>query len=285
MARLPARRLRAPRRRRALARKPIRRRKMVKRTTDHAKLVETTEYTAGLLSNVGNTLTFNLQQYQRAQEVAHAYKYYRAVSAEITFVPYSNFSQVGGGVLARLPNIYMSVDRVANQQINPTEQEMLERGVRPKIFNKLMKLKWNPNLLQHVQLVTNQPAEGGGNPLGINVLGAINSIPVMNKWLPTQQSFGYKATPPNDQIGDTRVPNAVNPYVLNYYGATWIVDQEGAAQGSPLGDYQVRITWEFKGPRALKTNLPSAEPYTPAEQATDMVTPGYVANTQPTEYP
>lgn len=276
------------RRRRAVAR-PVRRfkkakRSGMKRTEDKARLVESTEYTAGLLSNIGNTLTFNLQQYQRAQEVAHAYKYYRAAAVEITFVPYSNLSQVGGGVAARLPNMYMTVDRVANQQINPTEEEMLERGVKPKIFNKIMKLKWKPNLLQHVQLETNQPAEGGGNPLGINVLSALNSIPIFNKWLPTQQSYGYTAGAPNAQIGLTRTPNAANPYALNYYGAAWVVDQEGAPSSIPLGDYQVRVTWEFMGPRALKTNNPSAEPYSAAQQATDTST-GAIPNTQPTNYP
>lgn len=285
MVRIVPRRLRAPRRRRALAkRKPVMRRRLPKRTTDHAKLVETTEYTAGLLTNVGNTLTFNLQQFQRAQEVAHAYKYYRAISAEVTFVPYSNFSQVGGGVLARLPNLYMTVDRVANQQINPTEDEMLERGVRPKVFNKIMKLRWKPNLLQHVQLETEQPSDGGGNPLGVRIVSALNSIPIMNKWLPTQQSYGYTGIPPNSQIGLTRTPNFANPYALNYYGAAWIVDQEGAAAGAPMGDYQVRITWEFKGPRALKTNNPSPEPYSGVQQATD-TSAGVVPNTQPTNYP
>lgn len=257
----------------------------IKRKEDYARLVESTEFTAGITTNVGNTLTFNLQQYQRAQEVAHAYKYYRAVKAEITFVPYSNFSQVGGGVGARMPNLYMTVDRVANQQINPTEEEMLERGVKPRLFNKICKLMWKPNLLQHVQLVTNQPVDGTGAPLGINTLGALNSIPVMNKWLPTQQSFGFAATTPNVQGGLERVPNAVNPYVLNYYGASWIADQEGAPDAVPVGDYQVRITWEFKGPRALATNLPSAEAYTHAEQATQAGTAGYVPNTQPTTYP
>lgn len=280
------------RRRRVSKRKPAMRRKrvykpkrMYKRTQDTAKLVETTEYTAGLLGNVGNTLSFNLAQYQRAQEVAHAYKYYRAVHAEITFVPYSNVSQLGGGAAARLPNLYMTTDRIANHQINPSEQEMLERGCKPKIFNKIYKLKWKPNLLQHVQLETNQPADGTGQGLGIDVLGAINSIPIFNKWLPTQQSYGYTAVRGNQQLNITRVPNAVNPYALNYYGAAWVVDQEGVEPGIPMGDYQVRITWEFKGPRALATNAPSAEPYTPAQIATSMTTPGVVANTQPTSYP
>jgi len=276
---------RVPRRRRKVGRKPVMRKRTVARTQDHAKLVESTEYTAGLLTNVGDTLTFNLAQYQRAQEVAHAYKYYRAVAAEVTFVPYANFAQVGGGAAARLPNLYMSVDRVANQQINPTEAEMLERGVRPKVFNRIYKLKWKPNLLQHVQLETEQPADGGGNPLGIRILSALNSIPIMNKWLPTQQSYGYTGIAGNAQIALTRTPNATNPYALNYYGASWIVDQEGAVEGVPMGDYQVRVTWEFKGPRALKTNAPSAEPYTPAQQATDMSQPGVVANSQPTQYP
>lgn len=277
---------RVPRRRRKVGRKPVMRKRMASvRTTDHAKLVESTEYTSGLLTNVGNTLTFNLQQYQRAQEVAHAYKYYRAIAAEVTFVPYANFSQVGGGVAARLPNLYMTVDRVANQQINPTEQEMLERGIRPKVFNRIFKLKWKPNLLQHVQLETEQPGDGTGAPLGITTIGALNSIPIMNKWLPTQQSYGYTNAAGNAQVGHTRTPNATNPYVLNYYGASWIVDQEGATEGVPMGDYQVRVTWEFKGPRALKTNDPSAEPYTPAQQATSMSVPGVVANTQPTDYP
>lgn len=265
-------------------RKPARR-TAAKRDPNVARLVESTEYTAEVLSNIGNTLTFNLQKYQRAQEVAHAYKYYRAVSAEITFVPYSNFSLVGAGVAARLPNIYMAVDRVSNQQINPTEEEMLERGVKPKIFNRICHLRWKPNLLQHVQLETSQPADGGGNPLGIDVLGAINSIPIFNKWLPTQQSYGYTPQIPNAQVGNTRTPNAVNPYVLNYYGAAWIVDQEGAPASTPLGDYQVKITWEFKGARALRTNPPSAEVLTPGEAATSMNVPGVVANTQPTTYP
>ena len=157
--------------------------------SDYATLTTTVEDTINI--NQGLSYGFRLNSYERAMEVAHAYKYYRAKKVEVMFVPYSNISQIGGVAASRLPQLYKTVDRVVNMNIAPNEGEMLERGVKPVLFNKLQRLAFKPNLLQLIQLVSNQPADGGNNPLGINVLGAENSYPIFDKWLPTQQSFGH----------------------------------------------------------------------------------------------
>lgn len=129
----------------------------------------------------------------------------------------------------------------------------------------------------------NQPSDGTGKGLGIDTIGAVNSVPLFNKWLPTQQSYGYKAPAgPDAQLNLTMAQPAINPYALRYYGATFVIDQEGGVGGS-IGDIITKVTWEFKGPRALKTNDPT--PQIPVSEATDMTTNGVVANTQPTEYP
>lgn len=263
--------------------------RLPRRKPDYARLVETSEtkiYAINDLTadSVGGVLTWALADYQRAQEVAHAYKYYRCVKAEVTFLPYFNISQTGGGAALRLPQMYYTVDRVANKLIAPTESEMLERGVSPKLFNKKLKFMWKPNILQEVNFETGQPGDGGGNPLGINVLGALNSIPVFNKWLPTQQGYGYTAIAGNAQIGQQLVPNGINPYSIQYYGAAYVPSIEGMGTTAIfVGDLQLKVTWEFKGPRALRTNPPQPPPNPHA--ATSMSVPGVVANTQPTTYP
>lgn len=284
-------------RRRKLSGKPKRlqkkrrvvRKRLPRRKEDYARVVEIQETQLIAVGNaagesVGAQMSWCLADFQRPQEVAHAYKYYRASKCEITFIPYYNVSQTQTGVGARLPQLYMSVDRVGNQWIAPTETEMLERGITPKVFNKKCRLSFKPNLLQIVDLEANQPADGTGKGLGIDVLGAINSVPLFNKWLPTQQSYGY--TPPagpNAQLNATIVPKAVNPYALRYYGAIFNAAVEGLVDSNlAVGDIQLKITWEFKGPRALKTNAPLAEPNPVA--ATSM-TAGVVANSQPTTYP
>lgn len=292
-----ARRVRGGGRRRRLAkRKPVLRRKrgvgraVMKRTSDYAKVVEIQETPLIAVGDaggesVGAQMSFCLADYQRPQEVAHAYKYYRASKVEMTFIPYYNISQTQTGVGARIPQLYMSVDRVGNQWIAPTETEMLERGISPKMFTRKCKLVWKPNLLQIVDLEVNQPADGTGKGLGIDVLGAVNSIPLFNKWLPTQQSYGYKAPAgPDAQLNQTIAPKAVNPYALRYYGAVFCASIEGLVNSSlQVGDIQLKITWEFKGPRALKTNNPLAEPN--PYVATSSQTNGVVPNTQPTTYP
>lgn len=277
-------RSRRPRRRLMRKRKAPMRRRAMRRTTDYAKLVESSEdqLTLNAVGEFGFNFTTSLSEFQRAQEVAHAYKYYRCAKVELTFIPYSNISQVGGGVANRLPQLYFTVDRVANQWIIPDENEMLERGVAPKLFNRKRIYSWKPNLLQNVQMETNQPAEGGGLPLGINVLNAINSVPLFNKWLPTQQSYGFTAVPPNAQTGQQVVQPAANPYALRYYGAAFCINQEGGVAGT-IGDLITKVTWEFKGPRALKTDNPN--PQVIVSPATSMMTTGVVANTQPTNYP
>lgn len=287
-------RKRAPRRpRRALRKKAPRRKAGGKRrggsNRDHASVTESIEKPI-YLSATGqafDNFTTSLSAYQRAQEVAHAYKYYRCKSVQLIFVPYSNISLTGGGVAQRLPQLYFTVDRVANQYILPTEDEMLSRGINPVLFKKIMKFSWKPSLLQNVQLETNQPTDGQGTPLGIDVINAINSVPLFNKWLPTQQSFGYTATPgAMAQINQAMVQPSSNPYALRYYGATWLIDQEqdGVAQEQQkIGDVMVKVTWEFKGQRALATLNPT--PQTVVSQATSMMTPGVLANTQPTTYP
>lgn len=257
----------------------------MKRKEDYARVVEANESPivtdgTGLYSL---TYTTQLSEFQRAQEVAHAYKYYRCAKIELEFVPYANFATTNGAANGRLPQMYFTVDRVANAYIPATEAEMQERGISPKLWRSKMKFSWRPNLLQHVQLETNQPTDGGGLPLGIDALNAINSVPLFNKWLPTQQSYGFSPQAPRQQIANQVVQMASNPYALKYYGATAVIDVEGAQQVLAVGDLIQKVTWEFKGPRALKTNDPAREQNTAF--ATSMITPGVVANTQPTNYP
>lgn len=288
------------RRRRVMRRRPLNKRRMMKRkgigratgkrTSDYAKVVEIQETPLIATGNaagesVGAQMSWCLADFQRPQEVAHAYKYYRASKVEITFIPYYNVSQTQTGVGARLPQLYMSVDRVGNQWIALTETECLERGITPKVFNKKCKLSFKPNLLQIVDLEANQPSDGTGKGLGIDVLGAVNSIPLFNKWLPTQQSYGYKAPAgPDAQLNQTLMPKAVNPYALRYYGAIFNASIEGLVNSAlAVGDIQLKVTWEFKGPRALKTNAPVAEPN--PYVATSSQTNGVIPNTQPTTYP
>lgn len=239
------------------------------------------------LNNQGNfsyNFTTSLSEFERAQEVAHSYKYYRCKKIELTFVPYANISSVNGPVNARLPQLYFQIDRVANQWMVPTEAEMIERGVKPRLFKKKMVYSWKPSLLQSVQLECNQPTDGLGTPLGIDVINAVNSIPVYNKWLPTQQSFGYTPTPGGTaQVNQTIVQPSSNPYALRYYGCVFVINQEDGTEATAIGDLITRVTWEFKGPRALSTAHPG--PQTTVSQATSMMTPGVVANTQPTTYP
>jgi len=278
-------------RRRVARRKPAKRgkraagRRAPARKSDYATVVEGNE--TSIVTNgagsYGLTYTTQLSEFQRAQEVAHAYKYYRCAKIELQFVPYANFATTNGAAAGRLPQLYFTVDRVANQQIVPTESEMQERGISPKLFKRTMKFSWRPSLLQHVQMEVNQPAEGGGLPLGITVINAVNSIPLFNKWLPTQQSYGFTPVPPNAQSGQTVTQAASNPYALKYYGATCCIDVEGGNQTLAIGDLIQKVTWEFKGPRALKTNAPSEELY--SSVVTSMMNPGVVANTQPTNYP
>lgn len=257
------------------------------RKSDYARIVEGTENQLSL-NNTGTfayNYTTSLSEFQRAQEVAHAYKYYRCAKIELTFVPYANISAVGGAATTRLPQLYFTVDRVANMWIDPTESEMQSRGISLKIFNKKRVYSWKPSLLQNIQMETNQPADGTGNPLGINLINAINSIPLFNKWLPTQQSFGFKANVAagEPQTGQEMVQPAVNPYALRYYGATFVIDQENGTAEQAVGDLITKVTWEFKGPRALATNVPLKQ--STVSQSTSSVMAGVVPNTQPTTYP
>jgi len=264
------------------ARAPARR--LPARKEDYARVVEgnETSIVTDATGNYGLTYTTQLSEFQRAQEVAHAYKYYRCAKIELIFVPYANFATTNGVAAGRLPQMYFTVDRVANVQIAPTESEMQERGISPKLFRNTMKFSWRPNLVQHVQMETNQPADGGGNPLGINVINAINSVPLFNKWLPTQQSFGFRAPAPAE-TGIQVTQMSSNPYALKYYGATACINVENGGAALAVGDLIQKVTWEFKGPRALKTNAPVREQY--VSEATSMINPGVVANTQPTNYP
>lgn len=266
-------------------RRGVRGKRSTPASSDYAKVVEAVELplVSDATGSCGGNVTTTLSDYQRAQEVAHAYKWYRCAKVELIFVPYANTATYGGAAVGRLPQLYFTVDRVANQRILPTEDEMLSRGVKPILFKRNKAFVYKPSLLQNVQLETNQPAEGGGNPLGINIIGAVNSVPVFNKWLPTQQSYGFTTAPGNAQIGQQMVQLSQNPYALRYYGACYLIDQEGGPVNTSFGDLMYRVTWEFKGARALKTNAPAPQAiYSPA---TSMMTPGVVANSQPTQYP
>lgn len=266
-------------------------RAMMKRSSDYAKVVEIQETSLVAVKDnagesVGALMNFCLADYQRPQEVAHAYKYYRASKVEITFIPFFNVAQTGGAGATQIPQLYYSVDRLSNRWIAPTETECLERGISPKLFNKKRKLVFKPNLVQGVSLETRQPADGGGVPLGVDLVGYQNSIAVFDQWLPTQQSYGYNLQPGTAQTGQVLAPLGVNPYALRYHGAIFNAAVEGQAAGTNFicGDIQLKVTWEFKGPRALKTNAPLPEP-NPVVVTSSQGNPGAVPNTQPTTYP
>lgn len=289
-------------RRRRAVRRPIRRRKVmrrkplgkarIKRTSDYAKCVEIQETPLVAINaadgeSVGAVMNFCLADFQRPQEIAHAYKYYRAAKVEITFIPYYNIAQTAGAAGTRLPQLYMTVDRLSNRWIAPTETELLSRGVSPRIFTKKQRLTFKPNLLQGVSLEASQnntvPAL-----TGITALGYQNAVALFDKWLPTQQSMGYSQVqaPATPTIGqNTLVPLGVNPYALRYHGASYVPAIEGlGVEPTTIGDIQLKVTWEFKGPRALKTNLPQVDPNPYA--ATSSQGQAYaVPNTQPTTYP
>lgn len=287
---------RVARRRPGMARRRMNRgvgRARVKRTSDYAKCVEIQETPLVAVNNVagdsvGALVNFTLADFQRPQEIAHAYKYYRAAKCEITWIPYYNIAQTGGAVNTRMPQLYYSVDRVSNRWIAPTENECLERGISPKLFNRKYKLTFKPNLVQGVSLETSQPGDGGGNPLGMEAVSYQNAVALFDKWLPTQQSFGYGANGPlvpPAQVGQVIAPLGTNPYALRYHGAIFCVAIEGlGASPTTVGDIQVKITWEFKGPRALKMNTPVAEP-NPVVSTSSQGPTSAVPNTQPTTYP
>lgn len=262
----------------------------IKRSSDYAKCVEIQETKLVAINDVagesvGAVMNFCLADFQRPQEIAHAYKYYRAAKCEITFIPYFNIAQTNGGGATQLPQLYMSVDRLSNRWIAPTETEMLERGVSPKIFNKKRRLTFKPNLLQEISLETRQPSDGVGVPQGIDLAGFQNATAVFDKWLPTQQSYGYNVTT-QPQVNQVLAPQGVNPYALRYHGAAYCAAIEGLGAGVPstVGDIQLKITWEFKGPRALRTSAPQPEP-NPYVVTSSQGNPGAVPNTQPTTYP
>lgn len=263
----------------------------IKRTSDYAKVCEIVE--APLVAtadnageNVGSLITWCLADYQRPQEVAHAYKYYRLSKVEVSFIPYFNVATTGGGAAARVPQLYMTIDRVSNRFIIPTESELLSRGVSPKMFNRIHKMSFKPNLLQEISLETRQPTDGGGVPLGLDLAGFQNATALFNKWLPTQQSYGYNAQAPGAQINQVLAPNGVNPYALKYHGMAFVasIEGQGADTQITIGDVQYKCTWEFKGPRALKTQAPNPEP-NPYVATSSQGNPGAVPNTQPTTYP
>lgn len=288
------------RRRRVARRKPMLRRKPMrkglgrargKRTSDYAKCVEIQETKLVAINDlsgnsVGGLVNFALADFQRPQEVAHAYKYYRASKCEVTFIPYFNLAQTSGAAGTRLPQLYMTVDRLSNRWIAPTENEMLERGVSPRLFTKKMKLLFKPNLLQEISLVTNQPQDGQGQPLGIDVAGFQNCTALFDKWLPTQQSFGYTAVAGGQtQITSQLAPLGVNPYAVRYHGAAFVPSIEGVGTTPyECGDIQIKITWEFKGPRGLRTNKPQPEPNS-YDGTSSQYPSSAVPNTQPTTYP
>lgn len=281
------RRRKAVARRKAVRRAPVRAR-VPRRKVDYARVVEASELP--IVTNATGQFTLNytttLSDFQRAQEVAHAYKYYRCAKVELIFVPYATFAQTNGLAAARMPQLYFTLDRVNNMWIQPTEAEMLERGISPKLFKRTYKFLYKPNLLQHVQLETNQPTDGGGLPIGIDALNAVNSIPVFNKWLPTQQSYGFApGVGPRPQSANQVTQAASNPYALKYYGAIAVIDIEGG-NNQQIGDLMTKVTWEFKSPRALKTNAPGAEPIImPGTSMINPLLPTADANTQPTNYP
>ncbi|AJD07476.1 putative capsid protein [Odonata-associated circular virus-1] len=271
----------------------------VKRTSDYAKCVEIqeTKMTAvndATLDSVGGVINFCLQDFQRPQEIAHAYKYYRAAKCEITFIPYFNIAQTANAAATQLPQLYMTVDRLSNRWIAPTESEMLSRGVSPRLFTKKMRLSFKPNLLQGISLETQQSVNypsgspPGGNPAGISNLGYQKAIAVFNKGLPTQQSYGYSnnSTTGALQAGQVLAPLGVNPYDIRYHGAAFVPAIEVLAANTPVavGDIQVKITWESKRPRALMTNSPLNE-LIPYVSSCCQGNTNAVLNTQPTSYP
>lgn len=250
---------------------------------NYAVLKESFQQT--LDGNAGQFFEYTLNDCERGQEVAHAYKYYRLKQVIVKFIPYANINSVGVGAAGnRIPQLYVTVDRVSNMLIAPDETEMLERGVKPHQFTKAKTIAFKPNLCQIIQLEMNQPADGGGHPLGINTVSAQSSYPIFDKWLPTQQSESYGQVGAEPQTGITELPYASNPYCVKYKGLTMLCSQQDAAPEAVLGEIQTTCVWEFKGARHIKGNRPGELPVID-NIPTSSINPAVNINTQPSSYP
>lgn len=230
--RVRPRRIRTKNRKARIARRKNRISKTLNSMKDRARVVEVENFGA-LNANVGQNLTWSLNQYPRALAVSRNYRYYRCTKAELEFIPYANVFAPGQS----LPELYYQLDYTTTvSQGAPTQATMEGRGVVPVKWTSVIKRKINPATLRFENLEVQKTAD-------VLDVQPVTSTPVKYKWYMTQQTFN-----PSPAMSTTYVGPALDPTNLKYYGAAFLPNCPIIPPTAAMGRLVIKTHWEFKEP-------------------------------------
>lgn len=211
---------------------------------DRATVIEVQELTA--TPEGGDFINHSLSQFSRALAVSKSYRFYRCKKVELEFIPYANVFAPG----TAFPELYFQVDRtqgrINGQTVIPTKGIMMSRGVLPQRWTSIVKKYFKPSVLRNENMYVADVHDSGGLQLTAEVQ-PVTSTPVFNKWYMTS-SYAHAPNPDGVMV---QVGPAWDSTMLQYYGASYFIDQPLAPAGAILGTIKIKVHWEFKQPLVI----------------------------------
>jgi len=172
--------------------------------------------------------TFNLQDYDRAVQIAQGYQHFRMTGIKLTLKPTFDTYTATQGAGTWKPNLYYMIDKSGSIPDNVTLEALKQMGAKAHAFDeKPRTISWRPSVL------TQDQSLGGGTA-----------------------STQYKVSPWLNTNRNATNPGPWVPNDTNHLGIKWYVEQ-GAPQGYQFS-VEVEVQFQFKKP--LFVQLASAQP-------------------------
>lgn len=167
----------------------------------------------------------SLARYQRASQVAQAYREYRITKLEFQFMPLLDTFPYPDAVsdAIQVPYLYFMIDKTGTFSDFLTGEQLERAGAKPRRFDdNTVRINMKPSVLDYTYDKNN--------------LTNAWARPLTSPWLSCDKN--------NDGT------QAFAPSSIDHLGLAWIVD------GAPVIKYQVRVTahFQFRKPNSIIVN-------------------------------
>lgn len=233
----------------------------------YAQITETVTLT-DIVANTQYYECFQLNQFNRALNLAPNFKFYRAKKVIYKYEPIYNFFSEGAGGNETIPLSYMVMNRT-QERFNYSVGQLMEQGAVPRKFTNTQTISYVPNWCsQGLGAYTQAP---GGPITSINAQGL-------------RKQFGWLACPAvngaldvnnmiisNTLSGSVPQVNPMSLYSTNtiYNGHLAFFQQQTVGAVTELCRRTVTVVWEFKGPKTYAVSNTVTEAVQPIAEIDD----------------
>lgn len=224
-----------------------------KKPVQMARIVESIEFNK-LLPNATQSMTFNLNQFERARTLATNFRWFKPLRVTWTIKPQFNVFQSAAGS-SSVPYIYQIMNRTQDSSAM-TQSDFLSCGAKPRKLTGENKTSYRPNWCSPgliVQNVVSLPGQFGGALNNVYM----NGLQAQYGWLQAPNNLPSSGQLPSGVV-PLQAPNVyANSPVVNipahtlFNGHQVYIDQQTSTPTVSTFEVTCQVTWLFKDPKNI----------------------------------